>query len=809
MIQNYLKVSLRSLQKNYIFSIITIFGLAVGFSSFLMILQYVQHETGYDRFHENANRIYRVRTEMYESGKLTNSWATACAGIAPMMKERFPEISEICRVVFREGVVSYGETRFRENRLMFVEPSFMKIFSFPVIKGDALKTLSEPNSALISESYAKKYFGNEDPIGKTIKVHVDGNFDFMVKGIFKDVPSNSHMDFNIMLCYQTYVDAVEGENANSTLIGFHYYIYVLVVPNAELKGFDDKINGLYYEMIGELAAMTGAFKSTRILLHLQPLTAIHLKSNLQFEIKQNGSSRNLYFMLMMALIILIVVSLNYILLTAAKALERFKEAGIRMVLGASRVQLIKQFFIESLPPAGISIVITLIIIGVTLPFFNDISGMSLGLSLFITLSFWLQLLLLVVLIFGLSVFFPAFFLTARGPVAALKRQMNSFFGKVLLRKSLVVFEIIVALILIASTIVVFQQLSFMKNKDLGFDMKDTLIVRGSILMNDQEYAGAYLLFKTKLLEYPGIRSVCSSFNIPGMKLFSSAKVMHNPADDTDSSFLYGVFCDYDYLPAYKVKMLAGRYFSITFNDNNSTILTESAARLLGFLNPENAIGKELYYFGGPFWMKVVGISEDYCQTSLNRKQDPILFICRPVQREYYSIKLNTKDFKSAIANVKETWDRFFPGEPFDYFFLDEFFNRQYDNETRFGKVFMVFSVLSIILSCLGVLGLSLSSLLRKTKEVGIRKVIGADVTDILLYLYKDYLKLVFTACIIAFPLIYFLMDNWLKNFAYRIHLGWLPFIIAGLTGCFVTLLTVSYHVVKMANSNPVISLKYE
>lgn len=805
-------MSFRSLQKSFLFTIINILGLAVGLASFLLILQYMQHETSYDRFHKNVDNIFRVRADMLESGKLTNSWATSCAGIAPLMKERFPEVSEITRVVFREGMMSYRETWFREDSLMFVEPSFMKIFSFPMLRGDAIKALSEPNSVLISESYAKKYFGNEDPVGKTIKVHVDKTFDFMVKGIFKDVPSNSHMDFNVMLCYKTYIDAVEGETANSSLIGFHYYIYVLLSPNTKLNGtksIEEKINALYSEIAGSLAT-EGPFKNTRILLHVQPLASIHLNSNYGFEIKQNGSPGNLYFMLLMALIILTVVSLNYILLTAAKALERFKEAGIRMVLGASRVQLIKQFFSESLLPAGISVLITLLIISLSLPFFNNLSGMSLGLSLFITQAFWLQLMAIVILIFGLSVLFPAFFLTARGPAAALKRQGNSFFGKFFLRKSLVVFEIVVALILIASTIVIFQQLTFMKNKDLGFDIKDTLVVRGSKLMKRSEYSGTYLSFKTKLLGYPEIKNISSSFNIPGMKLYSSAKVMHSLDDDKNSSFLYGVFCDYDYLPSYKVKLLAGRYFSAKYNDKfNSAILTKSAAELLGFKDNESAIGKKLLYFGGPFWVTVMGIVNNYCQNSLNREQIPILFICNPVQREYYSIKLSTKDFKSVIAKVKENWELFFPGEPFDYFFLDDFYSQQYGNESRFGKVFLVLSVISIILSCLGILGLSLSSLLRKTKEVGIRKVVGADVADILLSLYKDYLKLVVTANIIAIPLIYFLMDGWLKNFAYRIHLGWVPFVIAGIMGCILTLLTVSYHVVKMANSNPVISLKYE
>ena len=802
-------MALRSLLKNYIFSLINILGLAVGIAACLLILQYVEYETGYDRFHKHAENIYRVRAELYEGGTLTNAWATGCAGIAPAMKEKFPEVLDYARLVFREGMVSFRDTRFREDRLLFAEPSFIKIFSFPVVRGDALKALSEPNTALVSETYARKYFGSEDPMDKTIKVYVDGIHDFMIKGIFKDIPANSHIDFDVMLSYQTLINTIEGQQADSTLIGLHYYIYVLFASNVDLEGFDAKLNALYVQLVGGMTQLLGTFKNTVIQLHLQPLTGIHLHSNYLVEIKRNGSAANVNFLLIMALFILLAACVNYIILTAAKALERFKEVGIRQVLGATRVQLLKQFLLESLLPALISVMTALLFIGLSIPFFQRLSGMPLTLSLFKEPVFWLHLAAIFLFIFVLSVIFPAFILPAIGPTASLRGRVNSFFGKIFLRKGLVVFQFVVALILIAGTIVIFQQLAFMKNRDLGFDIRDTLVIRGPRAMEKNKYTGTFSAFKEKLLDYPGILSICRSNNIPGMKIFSSAKVLHSLVDDKDSSFIYGVFCDYDYLPAYKVKLLVGRYFSRDHDDVRNVVLTEKAARSLGFTDLKSAIGKELLYFGGPFWMKVVGVTENYCQTSLKREQDPILFICLPGIRNFISVKINTTDILPVMSQVKENWQRFFPGEPFDYFFLDDFFTRQYDNETRFGQIFLLFSILSILLSCLGILGLSLSTLLRKTKEVGIRKAIGANVTDILSFLYKDYLKLMAAANIIAFPIIYFVMGGWLRNFAYRVRLGWLPFGAAALVVCIVALATVSYHVVKMANSNPVVSLRYE
>lgn len=809
MIKNYLKISYRHLVKNYVFSLINILGLAIGLTACLLIFQYVKYETSYENFHPKAENIYRVRTELYESGKLTNAWATACAGLAPAMKEEFPEIVEYARMVNRTGNVTYNNNRFREDGLMFAAPSIFTLFSFPLVRGNAAD-LAEPGIAFVSESMARKYFGDEDPIGKIITVWLEHPNDYMVKGIFKDIPDNSHMKFDFLLSYQTLINRIEGENGNSTLIGFHYYIYVLFKSNANLEGFEEKLNQLYKERVSQIPGILETYKTTKIKYHLQPLKDIHLHSDYLLEIEPNGSATNVYFLLVMALFILFIASLNYIILSAAKAGGRLKEIGMRQILGASRRLLVKQYLIESLLPATIALMMTMVLIGISIPFFNQLSGMGLTLSLFLNPVFWLHFVGIFLFIFVLAVIFPAFILPAITPIEALKESTLSHSRSQSVRKALVIFQYVAAIFLIFSTIIIYQQLAYMKSIDLGYEIKNSLVLRGPRSSTMDKYLPAFASLKQELRNYPEIKSVSISSTVPGMKIFSTAKMMHNPKDDKDSALLYGVFCDYDYVQAYGVKLLAGRYFSEKLKDSfASVILTKSAARALNFNKPEDALNKKLYYVGGGIRMNVVGVSEDYCQTSLNRKQDPIFFFCVPFVNDYLTVKIDTNDVSQVISKVKAQWEKFFPNELFSYFFLDEFFNRQYKGEYWFGKVFGIFSVLSIMLASLGILGLTISNVLQKTKEIGIRKVVGAHTGHMLVFLYKNYLFLIAAANVVAWPLGYLALASWLKNFVHRITIGWVPFVVSALAVAVIALLTVSYHVITVARSNPILSLKYE
>jgi len=809
MIKNYLKISYRHLLKNYVFSLINILGLAIGLTFCLLIFQYVSYETSYDNFHPNAENIYRVRAELYENGNLTNAWATACAGLAPAMKEEFPDVVDFARMVNRTGSVSYNNNQFRENRLMFAAPSIFTLFSFPLVRGNT-DDLAEPGIAFISESMARKYFGDGDPVGKIIRVYLDQPEDYMVKGIFKDVPANSHLKFDFLLSYQTLINRIEGENGNSTLIGFHYYIYVLFKPNANLEGFEEKLNQIYELRVGKIPGILETYKNTEIKFRLLPLRDIHLYSNFLLEIEPNSSASNVYFLLVMALFVLFIASINYIILSAAKAGGRLKEIGMRQILGASRRLLVKQYLFESLLPAAIALVMIMVLIGISIPFFNQLSGMGLTLSIFLNPVFWLQLVGIFLFIFALSVIFPAFILPAINPITALKGNTLSLSRRQPFRKTLVIFQYMAAIFLISSTIIIYQQLAYLKSIDLGFDIQNSLVLRGPRSLSMNKYLPAFASLKQELRHYPEIKSVSISSTVPGMKIFSSAKMLRNPKDDKDSALLYGVFCDYDYLPAYGVKLLTGRYFSEKLQDSfASVILSKSAARALNFNKPEDALDQQLFYIGGNIRMKVVGVSEDYCQTSLNRKQDPIFFYCVPIVNDYLSIKIDTKDVSQVISKVKAHWDKFFPNEFFSYFFLDDFFNRQYKGEYWFGKVFGLLAVLSIMLASLGILGLTLSNAVQKTKEIGIRKAVGAHTGHMLVLLYKNYLLLIVAANVVAWPLVYLAMDGWLKNFAHRIAIGWMPFVVSALAVGVIALLTVSYHVVTLARSNPVLLLKYE
>ncbi len=810
MLKNYLKVACRQILKNNTFFIVSTLGLAVGLGSFLLILQYVNHETSYDNFHLHADHIYRVRTELYESGQLTNAWATACAGLAPALKAQFPEVVDYSRLVQRDGIVSVNNINLREDNLIFAEPSFLDMFSFPLLKGYRQAALKNPNTAVISQSAAKKYFADEDPVGKVLKVKVDVTGDYVITGVIQDAPANSHLKYDILLSYQTLINSIEGPQADNTLIGFHYYVYVLLEKNAEVSGFDQKMDDLYLKLAGDIPGLADTYQNTYLKFHLQPLRDIHLNSHYLLELQPNGSAKNVYFLLIAAGLILLVASINYAILSTAKAMVRLKEMGMRKILGASRKQLIDQFLLESMLLGLIAILLSLLFIGICLPFFNGLSGMSLDLSLSGRPLFILQVLLLFAISVCLSGIFPAYIMTGISPVSSIRGKIRRFSGKLILRKGLVAFQFMISVILIAGTFLIYQQMAHLKDQDLGFDIENTLIIRGPKKINSPEYRKVFPPFKNEILKYPEVKNICISNNIPGMKIFSSAKMMHDQGSDKDSAFLYGVFIDYDFIPLYKVELVAGRNFSVEFNDvAAAAILTETAARLLGFPDPDDAIGREIFYLGANLKLKIVGVTRDYCQTALTRTQDPIFFMCVPHLRDYYSIKLGSAPPAKTIARIKESWDAFFPGDPFAYFFLEDYFNRQYQGELQFGQTFGAFALLSIILSSLGIFGLSFSSVKRRSKEVAIRKAVGATAANILSLFYKDYAKLIVLANIIGWPLIYWIMENWLNNFATRVHIGLLPFILAAVIVFGISLLTVTHHVVKVARSNPVLSLRYE
>lgn len=810
MFKNYLKTACRQVLKNNTFFVVSVLGLAVGLTSFILILQFVKYETRYDQFHRNTDRIYRIRTELYENGQLTNAWATACAGLAPAMKAQFPEVVDFSRLVQREGIVSFGNINMREDNLIFTDPSFLEIFSFALLKGDKEAVLKSPNTAVVSQTTARKYFGDEDPVGKVLKISTDGTQDYQVGGVIQDAPANSHFKYDILLSYQTLINSIEGPQADNTLIGFHYYIYILTAPGADLKGFDKKIDDLYLKMAGDIPGLAETYRNTYLKFHIQPLRDIHLKSHYLLELKPNGSARNVYFLLVAALLILIIASINYTILSTAKSMERLKEMGMRKILGASRQQLIGQFFLESSLLSLIAVVTALIFLWVSFPFFNRLTGMSLSLSLFGSAAFWFQVLLLFFLTVALSGIVPASIMAGISPVTFLRGKVNHFSGKHLLRKGLVTFQFMISIILIAGTFLIYQQMLHLKKQDLGFAIEDTLVIRGPKKVGSPKYRVAFPPFKNEILTYPDVRSICISNNIPGMKILSSAKMMHEHGSDQNSAFLYGVFIDYDFLPSYQVDLVAGRNFAPEFNDVvSAAILTETAAGLMGFGNPETAIGQDIFYVGADLKLKIVGVARNYCQNSLKRTQDPIFFMCVPHIKDYFSIKLNSTVPGETISKIKETWERFFPQDPFDYFFLEDFFDRQYQGDVQFGRTFGIFAFLSIVLSSLGIFGLSFSSVKRRTKEVAIRKSVGATSGNILGLLYSEYAGLVAVANIVAWPLIYFIMERWLGNFASRISIGVAPFIISALIVFGISLLTISSHVVKLAKSNPVDSLRYE
>lgn len=794
MFKNYIKIALRNIKRQKGFSFINISGLVVGMAVCLLLFQYVTFELSYDDFHENAENIYRLR--------LTNfAGSHGAAGLA--VKEAFPEVLEYVKLnkSFSGGIYSYKDRKFQEEKVFFATESFLKLFSFDLLNGDPETALSEVNSAVLTESAAKRYFGTKDPVGKTIRYQ--GINDYEIKGVVEDVPANSHFHFDILVSYKTLIRR-RGEWIESTWISCPYYTYLYLKPGTDIEAFETKLKEFFTQKEKEIPKD----KREDLNYHLQPMRDIHLFSNLDFEIENNGDGRVVYFLTVIALFILVIAWTNYINLSIAKSLERAKEIGIRKVVGAFRIQLIKQFLSESLLFNIVSAAFAIFIVQISSPYFNQLVNIPLSFTLLNNIRFWLILILMFSAGALLSGLYPSFVLSSFKPAAVLKgKSIRSGRGRVL-RKCLVVFQFSISFALIAGTLTVYKQISFMKSQDLGVNIDQTLVVRGP------QYSRSYYAFlktletfKTEAKRIPAVSQATVSTFVPG----EDAWVRHGgrrknvPKGDEKEFRIIGV--DSDFVNFYQLEILAGRNFHKNIiADQNSLIINEEALELLDFKNPEEAVGKGILYRDRP--SRIVGVIKNYHQESLKENYEP-LFLIRFLWGSNFSIKVNTKNLQKTISSIQYTWNEIFPGYPFDYFFLDEHFDSQYRTDVQFGKTSGLFAFLAIFIGCLGLFGLSSYETILRTKEIGIRKVLGASVQGILTLLLKDITKLIFLAITISLPLSYLYFHNWLGNYAFRIGIGWWFFLIPIALVLFITLFAVGYNTIKASLANPVDNLRYE
>ncbi len=799
MLKNYLKVAFRNILRQKGFTLLNITGLSIGIAASLLILQYVDHELSYDQFHENSSNIYRVEYDSYSDGALQFKCATAFPRVGPTMVEEFPEVVNYSRLFLRYGggVVRYGEVSIKEDYLFQADQNFLDLFSYELVSGDITTALKEPNTAVVSVEAAKKYFGDEDPIGKNIKF---GNQEeYEITGVIKS-PEHSHLKFNFLLSYVTLINQW-GQGFDDAWGWYDFYTYLELQPGASVNNLEAKFPAYIEKQGGENA-------SNRMKFVLQPLEDIHLYSDLIQEARVNGNGRSVYFLMLIAFFILVIAWVNYINLSTARALERAKEVGIRKAIGAVKKQLIRQFIIESVLLNIIAAILGLLLLFIALPLFNQLANKGLELDIINNLNFWLSLGGLLVAGAFLSGLYPAFVLSSYKPAVVLKGATSSGRSRFDLRKVLVMIQFVASVGLIAGTLIVRQQLSYMQNQDLGIDIDQMVVINGpGVIANDSLYADDLGTFKNELAKHPGIEVAAVSTEIPGNLIYwtnGSRKL----GSTQQSVIMYKVGIDYDFIDAYQHRLVAGRGYSREFTaDQSSVILNEKAVKLLGFDSPEEAIGDRAVIGGDT--LEVVGVIANYHQEGLMKDFDQTAFLLRPTASSYYSVKLSTDNLGQTLAFIGEKYRQFFPGNPYDYFFLDSFFDEQYNSEKQFGQVFSFFSLLAIFVACLGLFGLASFSASRRTKEIGIRKALGSSVPAIFVLVSKEYVKLILIANLIAVPIVWLLMNQWLQTFAFRIGIEIWIFLLAAVVTLIIALITVSFQSIKAALISPAHSLRYE
>lgn len=782
-------------------------GLALGMAAFMFIIQYVAYENGYDTFHVNHKNLYRITytNTLLKDGTSKNS-ATAPPRIAPFMKEMMPEVKGFTRVKHYPGlVVSHNGVKFREDDVLMVDPDFLKIFTFPMLSGDPKTALNEIRTIVISETTAKKYFNDQSPLGQTIAI--DGNEDFKVTGVIKDAPANSHLKFDFLISYETIKWWSEGE-AETSWWSNEYYQYVLLHPNTKAQAFVKRFQKLFVRERGKVNQAVGQKQE----FQLQPITDVHLHSKMDQELNpdQQGDGESVHFLTLIAFFILLIACINYINLFTARAIERAKEVGVRKTVGARRFELIGQFMIEAFVMGFLSLFLSIGIVSLGLSYFNVLTSSSLTLSFLTEPDFWKNLIACFMLGTFTAGLYPAFALSSYRPSTVLKGKFSAFGSAIMIRRSLVVFQFAASVIMIAGTMLVYLQLHHMRTADIGFDMSHVMVVRGPGVTEDEltpAYQAHTAAFINTLLNYTEIKAATGGSFVPGKEIQEGILVRQRDDVNSEYKFVQNAWINYEYFETLDIRFLAGRDFRRGLSgDTACAILNESAVYALGFTSVEDAIGRTISLNGGQMFT-LIGVAENFNQMSVHRDVKPIFFSLYAMYSPFYLVRFEKGTQSSVIEKVRSEYVKVHTRDPFDYFFLDEFFNLQYHKEQRFSRVFILFAIFAVIVSCLGLFGLSSFMTLQRAKEIGIRKVLGANLFVISYLLTKEFIILVGIANIVAWPFIYYIMDSWLSNFTIRVSIGPSVFLASGFIVLLIAVLTVGLKTVMAAKTNPVNALR--
>jgi len=804
MFKNYFKIALRNLKKNPGYSVINIAGLAIGLACCVLILLYVQDELTFDLFHQKADRIYRLVTTQKSPEQGERHFPSVMGPVAPALLAEFPEVIKTVRMRERQGMgrftVRYGENRFYEGDYLVAESSFFEIFDFKLLQGDPKTALASPFSIVITEAAAKKYFGEENPLGKTLAVERYG--DFKVTGLLQDAPRDSHLDFSMLLSFATidanprwkqYTDSWESDS---------FITYVLLREKIDVSAFNAKLTALAQKHFN-------AEQRNAVQLSLQPLHDVHFYStHMEFDRNsRKGEITYIYIFSAIALFVLLIACINYMNLATARSMKRAREIGMRKVVGARQAQLIGQFLGESILLSCLGLFFAVVGVELALPAFNAFADKNLALDFFS--NGWLVVSLFL-LVFGVGIVsgsYPAFYLSQLRPSLVFKGAIKSGGSVSQLRRGLVVAQFALSIIMIVSTIVAYRQINYIRTKNLGFNAEQLVVVD----INSGNARRNFVSIKNEMMKIPSVKNVSVSSRVPGeWKNLTQIDVVPEGAATASTHSMYFIGVDAEFLSTFEMNLAAGRNLSNEMGtDTSAVIINEAAARLLGWNSP---LGMELRVPANNYRARVAGVVKDFHFQSLHEKIAPLVLghWNNPIREiDYFTARVAISNLAATVAALQKVHEQFDQVTPFEYNFLDERLNDFYQADLRVGKIFGASAALAIFIACLGLLGLAAFIAEQRTKEIGVRKVLGASAGNIVYLLSKDFTKLVLIATIIASPLAYWALQRWLQNFAYHISLGPGTFLLAGLGALLIALFTISFQALRAALTNPVEALRYE
>ncbi len=806
MLKNYLKTAWRGLQRNISFSLINIAGLSIGISCFLLIMLYVMDEWGYDKYNLQSSRIYRINDHI-KFGDFKYNGAQTPGIMAATFAKDFNQIEQVVRLKENGGLIIHKDNNnFKEDKVVYADTSVFKVFTLPFIAGDPVSALKEPHSIVISQSISQKYFKSDNSIGKILLVN--NNESYKITGVIKDVPAQSHFHFDCFLP----LSQLEQSSDNSWF-NANFYTYILVKPGTDIKRLEAGLNSVVYKSSGpqfktELNISQDAFDKAgnKLSCSLMPLTNIHLFANLENELEKNGSIQFVYIFSAVAIFILLIACINFMNLSTAQSAGRSKEVGVRKVLGSIKSDLIKQFLTESLLVSLISFLVASSIAALLLPFFGELTDKKISVGNFLRPEMILIICCLSVIVGFLAGIYPAFFLASFKPIEVLKGKLFRGFKGSALRNSLVVFQFTISMILMFGTIVIHNQLNFLQNKKIGFNKEQVLVVQNAYALDNNT-----AVFRNELLKIPAVKNITVTGFLPIAGARGASGFVTTPSFDGKNFTLMQQWqVDENYISTLQLELKAGRNFSPQpAADSNAILINETAAASIS----GDPINKKIYRIedlstGRLSAYTIVGVVKNFNFSSLRESIAPLVLSHHP-DNGGMAIRINTSDVAGLISQVQEKWQSLAPGQPLSYTFLDEEYNKQYRADQRTAKLSLIFSILAILIACLGLFGIVSYAAQHRIKEIGIRKVLGAAVFDIFGMLSMDFIKLVLTATIIAAPISWWLMHVWLQDFAYRIPISWWMFVLVGAAALFIAFATLSYQTIKAALANPVESLRVE